>query len=184
MRRRVLLCLPLLPTALPAQPPGAAPSLKVSAAQVFEALSARFPLRWGVPGVIELVADTPRLLLLPQDQRIGATLQLQASGPQLREPEGGEVDLVFALRYESEDRTLRAHRPDFLDVRWARMPPQTARAVRRLLREMARQAMGELVLHRFTARELALPDTLGLQPEAITVLDDGLLVRFGPKPRP
>lgn len=181
MQRRVLLASLLAPFALPAQEPPARPSLKVSAAQIHKALSARFPVRWAVPGLVELAADAPQLLLLPARQLVGATLQLDASGPQVREPQTGEVDLVFALRYEPSDRTLRAHRPDFLDVRWPRMPERTAQAVRALLREMARQAVGDFVVHRFTDRELALPDTMGVQPQTITVVDDGLVVQFGPK---
>ncbi|MBC5767982.1 DUF1439 domain-containing protein [Ramlibacter albus] len=180
MLRRSLLAALFAPAVLPAQE-APRPSLRVSAAQIYKALSARFPVRWGVPGVVELSADAPQLLLAPARQQIGATLQLNASGPQMPEPQTGEVDLLFALRYEPSDRTLRAYRPDFHDVRWSRMPERTSQAVRRLLREMARQAVGEFVVHRFTDRELALADTMGVQPQTITVVDDGLLVQFGPK---
>jgi hypothetical protein len=45
------------------------------------------------------------------------------------------------------------------------------------------QQVGEVVLHRFSSRELALADTMGFAPEEIRVLDDGLLILFGPKPR-
>jgi hypothetical protein len=48
---------------------------------------------------------------------------------------------------------------------------------------MAREAVGEVVLHRFAARELALPDTMGFEADEIRVVDDGVVVLFGPKQR-
>jgi hypothetical protein len=186
MRRRLLF--PLLasaavPALLRAQETSPRPTHKIFAAQLHKALSARFP-RWGVRNLLELQVDAPRLLLLPARQQLGATLVVEASGPQLREMESGEVDLVFSLRYEPTDNTLRAHQLDVLDLRWSRMPERTARIVQRLVRESMRDAVGEIVLHKFTAKELGLADTMGLQPEKIVVLDDGLRVEFGVKGRP
>ena len=43
---------------------------------------------------------------------------------------------------------------------------------------------GDVVLHRFTERELALPDTMGFEPGTLTVLDDGVDIEFVPKRRP
>jgi len=93
------------------------------------------------------------------------------------------MDLVFALRYEAHDRTLRAHHPRVLEVRWPGLPAETLQAVQGVLPALARE-VGEVVLHRFSARELALADTMGFEPQDIQVLDDGLLVVFGPKRAP
>jgi hypothetical protein len=93
------------------------------------------------------------------------------------------MDLVFALRYEATDQTLRAHRPEILALRWPGLPPETVRTLQSLLPAMAREAVGEFVLHRFGASELALADTLGFEPQDIEVADDGLVIYFGPKRR-
>ena len=53
--------------------------------------------------------------------------------------------------------------------------------MQQVLTALARDALGEIVLHRFSPRELALPDTMGFQPETLTVLEDGLEIGFGPK---
>lgn len=181
MRRRLLFALLAAPAFAGAQEGSPRPSHKVSAAQLYKALSARFPMSWRARGLVELRVDATRLLLLPERQQLGATLAVEASGAQLEGVEGGEVDLVFALRYEPSDRTLRAHRPDILEVRWARMPERTARVIRQLLREALRESFGEVTLHRFTARDLALADTMGFAPETITVVDDGIVVQFARK---
>jgi hypothetical protein len=184
MRRRPLVIAlaasPLAAVAARAQE--AAPSRKVSAATLHDALSARFPQRLGVVGVLELRVSAPHLLLLPARNKLGATLLLQAQGASLRQPESGEVDLVFALRYEATDRSLRAHEPEVLDLRVSGLSADGAQVFRRVLPRLAREAMGDIVLHRFTPRELALADTLGIEPDAITVEHDGIVVGFVPKP--
>ena len=50
-----------------------------------------------------------------------------------------------------------------------------------MLPGMAREVAAELVLHRFTSRELALPDTMGFEPAQVSVVDDGVLVEFREK---
>lgn len=184
MHRRLALaalaCCPAAPLrARDSAPPR--PRQKVSAGQLFEALDARFPVRFGLEGLLAVEVSAPRLLLLPARNRIGATLAVQVEGLQLPAAAQGEMDLVFALRYEAADRTVRARDPRLLDLRWPGLAPDAAAAVRNLLPALARQ-LGEVVLHRFTPRELALPDTMGFEPDRLEVVDDGLIVFFGPKP--
>lgn len=157
------------------------PRHKVSAATLFEALSKRFPVRGGLAGLLEVQVSAPRLLLLPARNRIGAALLAQLSGAQLPGAQGGEMDVVFALRYEPTDRTLRAHRAEVLDVRWPGLPPEGMQALRSVLPSMTRQ-LGEIVLHQLSPAELALPDTMGFEPGEIEVADDGVVIFFRPKP--
>jgi hypothetical protein len=165
--------------ALP-QDEGTRPQRKIPARQLHEALSARFPLRLGVAGLLDVRVSAPRLLLLPARNKIGATLAAEVGG-QSQLVQAGEIDLVFALRYAAAERALRAHQLEILEVRWPGMPPESARTLRRVLPSMARDAVGEFIVHRFSERELALPDAMGLEPESITVVHDGVVVAFGPK---
>lgn len=182
MHRRLLLsALACWPAARAQAPGGAArPRHRIGAAQLHEALAARFPVRLGLPGMIELQVSAPRLHLLPARNKLGAGLVAELTSA--RQTQAGELDVVFALRYEPADRTLRAHAMEVLDLRWPGLPPETAQALRALLPRMARDAVGEFVLHRFAPRELALADTMGFEPGPITVLDDGLRIEFSPKP--
>jgi hypothetical protein len=165
------------------QQPEPRPRQKISAARLYEALDSRFPVRFGMPPLLELQVSAPRLNLQPARNRLGATLVAQASGLQLRELQAGEMDVFFALRYEASDRTLRAHRAEIDELRWPGLPPELLRRLRELLPALTREAMGEVVLHRFTDAELALPDTMGFEPGPLTVLEDGLLIEFLPKAR-
>jgi hypothetical protein len=185
MRRRLLFAALACSAgaALRAQDESPRPHQKISAAELHRALSSRFPLRVGAPGLLEVLVSAPRLLLLPARNQLGATLQAVASGSQLHRPQRGEMDAVFSLRYEASDQTVRGHHLDVLDLRWPGLSPQGLQTMQQLLPALARDALGEIVLHRFSPRELALPDTMGFQPETLTVLEDGLDISFGLKPR-
>jgi hypothetical protein len=158
------------------------PRHKIPASALYEALSARFPLRFAIAGLLQLQVSAQRLLLLPARNQLGATLRAEFTGLQLAQAQAGEMDLVFGLRYEASDRTLRAHDPQILELRWPGLPPETAQALQGVMPALAQQ-VGEVVLHRFTPRELLLADTMGFAPQEIRVLDDGILILFGPKPR-
>lgn len=186
MRRRLALaalaCVASTPLLAQEPPASPRPRHKVSAARIHEALSRRFPVKRGLGGLLEVVVDAPGLLLLPARNKIGAALRIEASGPALQAAQAGELDLVFALRYEASDQTLRAYEPEVLDFRLPGASADAQQAVRALLPRMARD-VGEFVLHQFTPRELALPDTMGFEPDRIQVLEDGLEVTFAPKSR-
>lgn len=160
------------------------PRRVISAGQLHDALSARFPRRLGLPGLLELQVSAPRLLLLPARNKLGASLAVQAEGPGMPPLPPGELDVVFALRYEAADRSVRGHDPEILDVRLPGLPPEFARTLQRALPAMTREAMGEVLLHTFSPGELALPDAMGFEPGPLTVQERGLLVEFVPKPRP
>jgi hypothetical protein len=158
------------------------PRHKISARELYEALSSRFPMRFGLTGLLELQLSAPRLNLAPARNKLGAGFMLHVSGAQVQRLPPGEMDIVFALRYEPSDQTLRAHDPEILDLRWPGMPPDTLQTLQGMLPSMTRN-MGEVVLRKLTQRELALPDTMGLEPQEFQVVEDGVVVLFGPKPR-
>jgi len=159
------------------------PHYKVSAGQLYEALSARFPVRFGMPGLLELQVSAPELLMLPTRNKLGASLRAQASGPGVERMQQGTLDLVFALRYEGSDQSIRAYEPEIIDMRFPGVPAESRQALQIILPGMARDIAAELVLHRFSSSELSLPDTMGFEPATVSVVDDGVLVGFRQKPR-
>ena len=181
-RRMLLTALACLPASRLLAQDGPRPRHKISAGELYEGLASRFPMRFGVAGLLELQLSAPRLNLLPARNKLGAGLMLQVGGAQVRKMPPGEMDLVFALRYEPSDQTVRALDPEILDLRWPGLPPETQQALQGMLPAMTRN-LGEVVLRKLTQRELALPDTMGLQPQEFQVQDDGVLILFGPKPR-
>ncbi|HSV34566.1 MAG TPA: DUF1439 domain-containing protein [Ramlibacter sp.] len=159
----------------------AQPHYKVSARQLQEALAQRFPLRYPVQGLVEFQMQTPRLRFLPEQNRLGSELLIDASGAALRRSHSGIVDVDFALRYEPSDQTLRAHQLRVQEVRLPTLPPDAAAFLDAYIRASAQRALLEVVLHRLQPRDLALADTMGFEPGDITVAADGLVIGFVPK---
>jgi hypothetical protein len=183
-RRRLIAVLACCPaTCLLAEGDGR-PRYKVSARQLHETLETRFPVRFGIPGLLEVQVSARELLLLPSRNKLGASLGVVTSGPGVQGAQDGTLDLVFAVRYERSDQSIRAYEPEIIGVRLPGVPAESLQALQMILPGIAREAVAELVLHTFTSRELALPDTMGFEPERVTVVDDGVLVVFRPKPRP
>ncbi|RYY58340.1 MAG: DUF1439 domain-containing protein [Comamonadaceae bacterium] len=135
-------------------------------------------------GLMELEAGAPALLLLPARNKLGAALRLEARGLGLPETVTGDVDVLFALRYEPGDRTVRARDPEMHRLHVPGLAPDATRSIEIGTRALLSRMTGEVVLHRFTDRDLALPDVMGLQPGNLVVQERGLDVEFVPKPRP
>jgi hypothetical protein len=159
----------------------AQPSYKISMAQLERVMARRFPRRYPVRGVIDLDIDLPRLRLLPAANRVGAQIAMRASGPLLKRASNGSIDLDFALRYEPSDRTIRAWEIAITHVDIEGLRPDAAQLLDAYVRASASESLLELVVHQLQPKDLALADTMGLEPGDITVAEDGLVVGFVPK---
>lgn len=191
-RRTLLLSLPCLPAALGATAPARAadadtdqdkpPGYAVSTEQMQQALAQRFPLRYPVPGVLNLDLQTPRLRLLPQRNRLLAEMAVQASGPALHRAHQGGFDVDFALRYEASDRTLRARQLHLSRLRFPTLRPEVVDMLNAYAPALAEQSLREVVLHQLQPQDLKAVEAMGLQPGPITVTEMGLVIGLVLKP--
>jgi len=157
-------------------------SVTLSLDKMQEKLAQRFPRRFPLAGLIDLNLQVPSLTLLPERNRINALMALDASGPALRRAYNGVLDVDFALRYEPADRTVRATELQVQALQIDGLPPQAATLLAGLGPQLAHQALREVVLHQLQPRELALADSLGLQPGRMTVTQQGLVIELVPRP--
>lgn len=158
------------------------PHTTVSLQQMQTALAQRFPLRYPVPGLLNLEVQRPRLQLLPAQNRVGAELDLQATGPALQRSHQGTLGLDFALRYEPSDRTLRAHRLRLQRLQFPTLQPGVVALLNSYAPALAERSLLEVVLHQLQPKDLALADVMGMQPGRISVTEQGLLIGFVAKP--
>lgn len=159
------------------------PRYTVTTRQMQEAAAARFPLRYAVvDGLLALTLQAPQLRLLPERNRLGARMVVDAAGPALERSAAGTFDVDFALRYEPSDRSLRAHQLRVNSLGLSGLPPGPAALLEAYGPTLASQALQDVVLHRLTAQDLALPEGMGLEPGTITVTATGLDIGFVTKP--
>jgi len=147
-------------------------------------LDERFPRSLALGGLLDVNLQTPHLRLLPEQNRINATMALQATGGALRTAHNGSIDVDFAVRYEPSDHTVRAHGLQVHAVQLDGLPPQAAQWLQRLGPQLAQQALREVTLYQLQPRDVALADSLGLQPGRMTVTPQGLVIELAPKPLP
>jgi hypothetical protein len=159
-------------------------SVTLSLDKMQEKLAQRFPRRFPLAGLIDLNLQVPSLTLLPERNRINALMALDASGPALRRAYNGVLDVDFALRYEPADQTVRATELQVHALQIDGLPPQASTLLAGLGPTLAQQALREVVLHQLQPRELALADSLGLQPGRITVTQQGLVIELASRSRP
>jgi hypothetical protein len=160
----------------------AQPRYKVSAEQLEQMVAQRFPLRYPVAGLMNMDVQAPALRLLPELNRLNAEMAIEAAGPMLSRSQKGTLELDFALRYEASDRTIRAHRLRFKRLQIADLLPAASELVNLYGPQIAEQTLQEVVLHQLRPQDLALAETMGLQPSSITVTDSGLVIGFENKP--
>lgn len=157
------------------------PSYTVSAEQLQEAVAQRFPLRYQVAGLLDLDVKSPLLRLLPEQNRLAAAVAVHAGGPALGRSYPGSFDIDFALRYEPSDQTLRAHQIQVRTLRMEGLNPGATELLQGTLPGLVRDNLREVVVHRLRPQDLALPDSMGLRPDTITVTREGLEIGFAPK---
>ena len=156
----------------------AQPSYTVSIARLEQAIAQRFPLRMPVGGLVDMSVQAPRLRLLPAQNRLGADMVVGAAGQALRRAYTGNFDLDFALRYEASDLSIRAHQLRVNTLKFDGLGLQPSALLAAYGPALAEQALQDAVLHTFKPQDLALPDSMGLQPGSITVTAQGLVVGF------
>ncbi|AOW15918.1 hypothetical protein [Hydrogenophaga crassostreae] len=154
----------------------------VTTEELGEMLLPHFPIKYPVPGFLDLIVRTPRLAMRPQTNRIDADMDVSAQGPALNRTQAGRLGVGFALRYEARDKTVRAHQLSFNSLDFPGIRPEAVELIRVYGPALAQAALQEVVLHQFKDKDLAVLDVLGMRPGKITVTEDGLRIGFEPRP--
>jgi hypothetical protein len=170
----VFLALSLLAcTSLTAQP-----RFVVSKDQLQQVVAKRFPLRYPVAGLLNLEVQAPEIRLLPEQNRLNATMAVEASGAALNRKQSGTFEVEFALRYEVSDRTLRATALRFKRLNFPGLQPMASDMLNVYGQTLSEKALLEVVIHTLKPQDLGMADGLGMQPGSITVTEKGLVVDF------
>ncbi|MEY4538162.1 MAG: hypothetical protein RL171_2313 [Pseudomonadota bacterium] len=156
----------------------AQPRFVVSKDQLQQVVAKRFPLRYPVVGLLNLEVQAPEIRLLPERNRLSATMAVEASGAALNRKQSGTFEVEFALRYEVSDRTLRATALRFKRLNFPGLQPMASEMLNVYGQTLSEKALLEVVIHTLKPQDLGMADGLGMQPGSITVTEKGLVVDF------
>ncbi|GAB2479460.1 MAG: DUF1439 domain-containing protein [Comamonas sp.] len=147
--------------------------------QELQALVAKsFPRQYPLLGLVTMEVYAPTLRLLPETNRINATMTAKLSGKVLPQSYDGGMDLDFALRYEPTDHSLRATAVKVNSLMMTGLPDAVSTMLHAYAPRAAEQAMDNVVLHQLRDEDLAKLKNLERAPATFTVTPDGLRIDF------
>ena len=149
--------------------------------QVQQVLAPRFPRRYPIAGLLDLLVQLPALQLLPAENRLRANMLVDATGAALQRKQTGTLEMDFALRYEPIDRSIRATKLRFRRLYFSGLLPAASELLNRYGQQMSEQLLKEVVLHQLRPQDTAMMDNFGMQPDSITVTETGLVFGFAAK---
>lgn len=152
----------------------------ISLARLQEALQGQFPRPVALLPGLELQLLQPTLRTLPEANRLGAHMPLQASGTLLGAPREGLVELDFGLRFMPQDGTLRAHELRVQRLELAGLPPAVATLLQGAGAALLQKVLQDAVLYTLHPPERERLQRLGVQAPRITVEEKGLRVQLNP----
>jgi hypothetical protein len=156
----------------------AQPRFVVSKDQLQQVVGKRFPLRYPVAGLLNLEVQAPEIRLLPEQNRLNATMVVEASGVALNRKQAGIFEVEFALRYEVSDRTLRATALRFKRLSFPGLQPIASDMLNLYGQTLSEKALLEVVIHTLKPQDLGMAEGLGMQTGSITVTERGMVVDF------
>lgn len=169
--------------ALPAPGPR---TLEISEARLVERIAVQFPVQRRFMDVFELSLDTPRVRLMPEENRLGTELDyvLGTVGRPASRAVRGKLALSYGLRIDTRDQTVRLHevRVENFDV--PGMPPPIGLHASRMGGMLAEDLLRDLVVYRIRPEDLQSVGRRGYTPGELTVVPGGLQLRLDPVQAP
>jgi hypothetical protein len=169
--------------ALPA--PGSR-TLEISEARLVERIAVQFPVQRRFMEVFELSLNTPRVRLVPEENRLGTELDyvLGTVGRPSSRAVRGKLALSYGLRIDAQDQTVRLHevRVENFDV--PGLPPPIGQHASRMGGILAEDLLRDFVVYRIRPEDLKATGRWRYQPGPLTVVPGGLQLRLDPVQAP
>jgi hypothetical protein len=157
----------------------------LSAAQLQSMLERSFPVERQLLDLLEVRATSPSLRLLPQTNRLAATVELNLREKVLATRMRGRLDFDAGLRWEPIDHTVRLHQVRVQELTLDAAPGAAAHsaagAAKTVAAALTERALENLVLYRVAADKLAEMDRFGVRPTTLNITNNGLEITLEPK---
>lgn len=157
-------------------------TIEISQEQLLSKLAQQFPLRHQLLDVIDVTAQSPRLTLQPQANRVLADVDLTATDRLFGSTHQGSLWLSFGLRYEPRDQTIRLAQLTIDRVSLQGLPERYQRQLTQLGAWLAEGQLQDHVVHRLSTEDLRRANAYGLSVSAINITSHGLAIVLAPTP--
>lgn len=157
-------------------------NVDISREELLSKLATQFPMRKQLAEVFEIEANTPRLTLYPDANRVAAEFDVAAKDRLFGRSYQGAVGVSFGLRYEGKDQTIRLHGVKVERVHLDGLPNGAQRQLSKLGAWLAEDGLQNFVIHRVKPEDLRSADRLGYQVNDLRITAEGLRISLTPKP--
>lgn len=153
----------------------------VSEAQLAQRIAEQFPLRRRYLELFDLTLSSPRVRLMPAENRVGTRVDYAMGdfwGGSRRFD--GALTLSYGLRFEPSDHSVRMTdvKLEAFDV--PRLSGPMANQAQRLGALVAEHLLNDFSLHRFKPEDFQTAQQRGYRPGSLRVVDGGLQLELLP----
>jgi hypothetical protein len=156
-------------------------TIEISEAKLVEIINTQFPFNSRYLELFDVSLASPRVRLIPAENRIGTELRYSLGSFLLGARDyQGRLNLSYGLRFEPSDNTVRLSqvRVDGFEV--PGVPSAYASRANRLGALLAENLLKDFVIHRLKPEDLEIARGWGYQPGALSVVPGGLRLQLDP----
>lgn len=156
-------------------------TIEISEAKLVEIINTQFPFNSRYLELFDVSLASPRVRLIPAENRIGTELGYSQGSFLLGARDyQGRLNLSYGLRFEPSDNTVRLSqvRVDGFEV--PGVPSAYASRANRLGALLAENLLKDFVIHRLKPEDLEIARGWGYQPGALSVVPGGLRLQLDP----
>ncbi len=156
-------------------------TITLSQEKLNELLAKRFPYTRSFSGLADLSLQSPRLRLLPQDNRLGTALDLVVAERLTGSRYTGGLDLDYGLRFDDQEGAIRMTDVKVNRVAVDQVPPAQRQLISQYAPRAAETLLSNMVLYRIPDEYLSMARNLGWVASTLRVLPEGLRIELGPQ---
>lgn len=159
-------------------------SVDISEAQLVELISRQFPFNNRYLELFDVTLASPRVRLIPGENRIGTELGYRLGSFLLGSREyQGKLNLSYGLRFEPRDNTVRLNEVRVEDFEVPGVPAAYSSRANRLGALLAEGLLKDFAVHQLKPQDLASARGWGYQPGQLNVVPGGLRLQLNPVQR-
>jgi hypothetical protein len=159
-------------------------TVDISEARLVELINQQFPFNSRYLELFDVSLASPRVRLIPDENRIGTELGYRLGSFLLGSREyQGRLNLSYGLRFEPSDNTVRLSGVRVEDFEVPGVPSAYAARANRLGALLAENLLKDFVLYRLQPEDLTVSRGWGYQPGLLSVVPGGLRLRLDPVQR-
>ncbi|MEJ5126806.1 hypothetical protein WH367_12205 [Comamonas sp. MYb21] len=161
--------------------PAGARSIRISQAQLQQAVAAKFPLARSWQGMVVIQLQKPSVQLLAASNSLRAAFDIWVTEKLMGNEYPGQMTLDFGLAFQDADASIRLHNVHVQQLQMQGVPAAYQGMFQTYAPRLAEQVLQGLLVYELPASQRMLLQGLGYTVERMEVQEQGLRIVLAPK---